>query len=378
VGLRRRRDEAHRVALAAGAPGAADAVHVVVGGARQVVVDDQRQGIDVQAAGRHVGGHQHLQPAVLEVLQRAHAGPLAQAPVEGRRREAGTAQLVGHVLGRVLAGHEDQHTVVASAFDQMLQQPRAARFVDHDGALADVGPGRRRGGDADVFGVAQPGGGQRLDRRRQRGRHQHRLALGRQQAEDLVELVGEAECEQAVGLVEHQRAHRAQCQRVVAHQVEQPAGRGHDDVGAAAQGHHLRVDGHAAEDDGDLRQAGQLVGQAAQGVAHLQRQLARGNQHQAFDRPGCARPALEPALQQRQREGERLARAGARLRQHVAPGQQRRDRRGLHGGGLRVAERLERVVQRRGEAEGFERHGGIVGAPRRAGARRPRMRAAKT
>jgi hypothetical protein len=111
--------------------------------------------------------------------------------------------------------------------------------------------------------------------------------LAGQQREDAAELFGKAQVEQAVGLVEHQRRHGVELERVVLHQVEQAAGRGDHDVGAAAQAHHLRVDRHAAEGDDDLQALGQVLRQAAHGLADLGREFARGHEHQ---RAHAARP----------------------------------------------------------------------------------------
>ena len=52
-------DQRDRLALRAGAAGAADAVHVVLGHVGQLVVDDVRQLVDVDAARGDVGRHQH-------------------------------------------------------------------------------------------------------------------------------------------------------------------------------------------------------------------------------------------------------------------------------------------------------------------------------
>ena len=78
-------------------------------------------------------------------------------------------------------------------------------------------------------------------------------------------------------------------QRVVLDQVQQPARRGDHDVGAAAQRHHLRVDGDAAEGDRDLDRRRQMPRQAAHRLADLRRQLARGHQDQRAQpaRRGC-------------------------------------------------------------------------------------------
>lgn len=141
----------------------------------------------------------------------------------------------------------------------------------------------------DRFGVAQHAVGQRLDRLREGGREQQVLPLRRQLREDAAQFLGEAQVEQAVGLVEHQRGDRVEPQRVVLDQVEQPARRGDDQVGTAAQAHELRIDRHAAEDHRDAQPVGQCAREVAQGLADLGRELARGHQHQR------AKPALTPA-----------------------------------------------------------------------------------
>lgn len=61
-------DQRQRLAGSAGAAGAADPVHVVLGDDRQVEVDHQRHFLDVQASRGDVGGHQQVDLAGLESL----------------------------------------------------------------------------------------------------------------------------------------------------------------------------------------------------------------------------------------------------------------------------------------------------------------------
>ena len=63
-------------------------------------------------------------------------------------------------------------------------------------------------------------------------------------------LLLEPQVQQPVGLVQHQALQLGQADRMALDQVEQPAGGGHDQFGAAAQSHHLRVDRHAAVQHG--------------------------------------------------------------------------------------------------------------------------------
>src|SRR5512138_204781 len=70
-------DQRQRRTRGAGAPGAADAVDVVLGDVRQLEVDHLRQLVDIDAARRDVGRHQHAHAAVLEARQRLGARRLA-------------------------------------------------------------------------------------------------------------------------------------------------------------------------------------------------------------------------------------------------------------------------------------------------------------
>ena len=387
VGLVARRigaDEADRQALRAGAAGAADAVQMVDRRARQVVVDDHRQAGQVEAAGGQVGGHQHRQPAGLQLAQHAGAPARALAAVQRLGGEAGALQLVGDMLAGVLGGHEHQHPGPALGGDQVAQQRRAARAVDQERALSDVGQRGLVGrGRLDPHRLVQHLAGQRQHRIGQRGRQQQRLPVGRQLGQQAVDLVGKALVEQAVGFVEHQRADIGQAQRAVGQQVEQAARRGQHQVGTAAQGHHLRADGSTADGRHDLdrrggstrRPVGQAPAQAARRSGGLQRQLAGGRQHQQAQ---PARPLIllvggvQQALQQRQQEGRGLARAGGRQRQQVVAVQHHRQCRCLDGsghgpahsgGGLRErgrqAQRGERWQQ--GRYRSGARFGGDIG-----------------
>ena len=63
------------------------------------------------------------------------------------------------------------------------------------------------------------------------------------------------------------------------YQVQQAPGCGNHNVGATAQAHHLRVNGHATKEDADLDARALLLGQLAQAVANLGRQFPRGHQN---------------------------------------------------------------------------------------------------
>src|SRR3984885_30671 len=64
-----------------GPAGAADAVHVGVPVVRALVVDHVGDVVDVDPAGRHIGGDQHVDVAGPELLQCLFAGDLTQVAV---------------------------------------------------------------------------------------------------------------------------------------------------------------------------------------------------------------------------------------------------------------------------------------------------------
>src|SRR5450631_787570 len=100
----------NRLACSAGAPGSADAMHVVLRNVRQIVVHDVRQLIDVDAARGDVGGDQHLQRRSLEFRQCAGARTLTLVAVNRERGDAVLVELLGELVGAVLGA--DRKSVV--------------------------------------------------------------------------------------------------------------------------------------------------------------------------------------------------------------------------------------------------------------------------
>ena len=111
-------------------------------------------------------------------------------------------------------------------------------------------------------------------------REQQVLPLRGQQRQDFRQLVAEAQVEQAISLVQHQRANRLDAECVLANQVEQPPRRSDHNVSTSAQRHHLRVGRDTAEERGHLDALRQMPGQRNKALRHLCGQLARGHQHQ--------------------------------------------------------------------------------------------------
>ena len=134
-----RGDERDRVAAAAGPAGAADAVHVGLGVGRDVVVDDVADPVDVEAAGRDVGGDQDVELALLELVDRLLALGLHDVAVDRRRGEAAGPQLLGQRLGLVLGADEDDHPLEVLDLEDPGEGVDLLRVGHHQVALGDVG-----------------------------------------------------------------------------------------------------------------------------------------------------------------------------------------------------------------------------------------------
>ncbi len=339
--------EREGVADLAGPGGAPDAVDVVLGDVGHVEVDDVGERLDVDAARRDVGRDQHPQAAVLEPRQGVGALRLAAVAVDAVAGHLVAVEELGQAVGAVLGAGEDQHVLDLVAPQQLEQQPGLELFPHRVDRLGD-GRGRQRPAlDVDRRRVPQHLLRQLDDRRRQGGREQHGLAVARQRREHPPHVGQEAHVEHAVGLVEHQHLEIVEPRVVVLEMVEQASRGRHQDVDTAAEGALLRPGGDAAEDGRPgLRDMG---GERRQVLGDLRRQLAGGSQHQGSR--GAGRPAAQP-LQDGQQEGRRLAAAGHRAGEHVAPGEGRRDRLDLDRSGLDEAEVLDAAQQLGGEAKG--------------------------
>ena len=117
----------------------------------------------MEAPGCQVGGDQHVPAFFLEFLQGLLACALAQAAVKRRREHIALVQLGREMLGRVLAGHKNQHPFPAVVLDQLAQKLCAALVIDFEHALLDHRRIGRHRGHIDPLGLLQHLLGQRFD-----------------------------------------------------------------------------------------------------------------------------------------------------------------------------------------------------------------------
>ena len=165
---------------------------------------------------------------------------------------------------------------------------------------------------------------QRFDLARERGREHQRLALLRQRFHDPPDRREEAHVEHAVRFIEDEKFEPGEIRVALPHQIDQPARRRDDQFDPGAQRLDLRTLAHAAEDRRHAQR--QMFRVGAHVFLDLHHQLARRRDHQrAHPAP---LPFAEPSsemMQNRQDEGRRLAGAGLRDADDIAPGENLRN-----------------------------------------------------
>ena len=251
----------------------------------------------VDATRGDVGGHEDAGRAGLERGERLRALGLAPVAVDALGAHAATAEALGDAVGAVLGACEHQR-VADTRLAQQLDEQRQLQLGRHRISRVRDADGRgRRALDVDRSGVAQQLARQRGDRRRQRRREEHRLAARRQHLHDAADVGEESHVEHPVGLVEHEDLQTVQPRIGPLQVIEEPARRGDEDVGAAAEGRLLGAHGDAAEHcrAGDAREARQ----GAPLLVDLGGELPRRRQHEgARDAGRSAQQALEDRQQE--------------------------------------------------------------------------------
>ena len=333
-----RQDQGDNAAGGPGARGAARAVQVglVLGG--RVDVDHELDAGDVDAPGGDVGGDHDVHLPRGEGPHGALTRVLAHVALELDGRNPGLDELAGQAPGEVLgAGEQDALPLPRgqAPHDAVL----GGLVRDHPHAVSHGVHGRGRG----VHGVLQRVVEELLDQGvhavvQGRGEQQALAAL-RGGAQDTANIGQEAEVGHVVGLVQDGDLDLVEADESLPHEVQEPAGAGDDDVDPSLEGLLLGLGGDPAEDGGDVHVDD--AGQGLDDLGDLEGELTGGGQDQADGVAGAGLVLLRQTLDQRQAEGQGLARAGAAAAEHVTPGEGVRQGGGLDGEGCGEAAGVE-------------------------------------
>lgn len=329
-------DETDGVADGLGAAGAADAVDVVLGGFGEVVVDDVGDAVDVDAAGGDVGGDEHPNGAAFEVGKGAKALVLGAVGVKGGGFDAVAVEVAGDAVGPVLHFGEDEDGVEGGVDEEVEEKGGFEVLGDLVDELGDAFGGVGAFANLDGFGSLLKFVGEGFDLAAEGGGEHKGLTPGGEGFDDALDGGEETHVEHAVGFVEDEAFEIAEVAVALAHEVDETAGGGDDDVGSVAQGLDLGAFADAAEDHGDAQ--GEVFGVGVDVVFDLGDEFAGGGEDEGF---GAAHAALALKAgevgEDGQGEGGGFAGAGLGDADEVLSGEDLRDGSGLDGGGFSVA-----------------------------------------
>ena len=220
-----------------------------------------------------------------------------------------------------------------------------------DDVLLDVRRGGRRTADFDAHRIVQELFGQALDLRRHGRRVEQCLARERDQLADAFDVGDEAHVEHAVGFVDDEDVDLAEHQLAALEMVEQAARRGDQHIDAAIELLVLVVERDAADQQRHRKLV--VLAVALEALGHLGGEFARRLEDQRA-RHARLGAAARQHLDHRQGEGRRLAGAGLRDADDVAPLQHMGDALRLDGGWGGVAALRDGLQNLGREAKGFE------------------------
>ncbi len=289
----------------------------------RVDVDDEVDVVDVHAARRDVGRHEHAHSAVFgsggEGAEVALARILRQVAVQVDGGDPRGGELLRELLRLVLgAGEEDAAT---GARGELAHEcGLVVGGVDDQHTVRHLADGHALLVDLVADRVREEAAGEGVDAAVQGRAEQQTLSTGRGRGEDAGDAGQEAEVGHVIGLIEHGDLDRAQANHLLLHEVFESTGAGHDDVDAAAQRLLLRTLADAAEDGRDAQARG--LGERCDGRGDLRRELTRGGEDESAREAGTALSAGSgEARDERQGEGDGLAAARASATQEVASGE---------------------------------------------------------
>ena len=283
---------------------------VVVG---QPVIDDVRKVIHVEAARRHVGGHEQLRHVVAELTHCQVALRLAQVAVQAVGVIAVGYKLVGYFLRLAARTAEDYAVDIGVVVGYTFEGQIFVVGLHHIIYMLDILGTLVAVSGHELHRVVHEALGYLGYLLGHRGREHEHLALFGHMAQNFVDVIHETHVEHLVGLVEDYGVDIVEVHYAAFNEVYESARSGHYNLHALLEGTDLRVDAGAAVywEHADVAEVFREVGQVA---GYLEAEFARGGNDERL----CAVVVAVDALEHREAESGGLARAGLRQTHHVA------------------------------------------------------------
>lgn len=224
-------------------------LHVV----RRVVLNDELELLDVEAARGDGCGNDDRAAAVLEVDDGLVAVDLLASAVQRHARVVLVLEVDEQLVGRLLALDKDERArvflVVEELAEQLEQAVEAGVLAADLDNLGDRVGNNGAAADRDLERTSEDLAGERLHLSRERGGEEDCLAVGADLADDLHDLRLEAHVEHAVCLVQNEIGHPLEVNqpaRVGRQELDHSPGRADDDFGSPLHVGDVVLERHAA------------------------------------------------------------------------------------------------------------------------------------
>ena len=337
-------NQRHHRARVAGPPGSTRTVHVIHMVRGWVEMDNAGQGVDMDASGHDVGRYEGVCFPLGERLQRPLALTLRAVTVHGDGAHAVGLQLPDDAVGPPLGAAE--HEGLSVMLDQLCRDRHAFGPIHLPEVMGDIALRFLGRLDRDPDRVTLVGADDGLHLTTDGGREKEHLAVRRRLVEETAYRGEESHVRHTVRFVEHHRRDVVETHIAPLNQVFEASRARHNDVDALVQCAHLVAVAGATEDrDNPLVVMPQ---EATDDIVDLRGQLPRRHEDQ---RSRLTRPRLHGTDDERDAEGERLARAGRRLAADVPARQGGRNSLRLNGERFGDALAREALGIRRGDAK---------------------------
>jgi hypothetical protein len=333
----------------------ADPMDVVLAVLRDVVIDDHLQVVDVEAARGDVRGHEEREASGHEVVDDLEPFALGQVAAEELGPVAVGLELFRDHEGGMLHVGEDQGVLGGALLEQAEQEVELDVAADLVELLGDRVHGQLFRRDLDERGRVEVGLGHPAGKLVQRRAEEHALAVPAvgHLSDDIPKVGQEAHVEEAVGLVDDQKAAFLEVQALLFGQVEEASRRADDDVRAGLDLGQLHGVADAAVETADMEPQGSVE---KPGFAlDLDGQLSRRDDDQGPPGPFPASP--EEVGEKGDQEGGCLPRACLGLDGHVLAAQGLAQGQLLDGSELRVASIRDGLLEPGIEVEFRKTHG---------------------
>ncbi len=229
------------MALSAIASCAADAVHIGLRHIGQIIVKDMGHSLDINAAGRHIGGHEYMDTTRPKGGKCAVALALILVTVDGLGIHALGTERFFQTIGAVLGAGKDNGLIHGLGLEQSHQGLGLVALVGKKQGLLNLGNGLGGGGHRDLHRVGQKFLAQTPNFGRHGGGKEGCLTRPRQLTQNLLNGRKKAEVHHLVGLIQHDTAGLIKPKMTRLHVVHESARCRHQNIQAQDERTNLRA-----------------------------------------------------------------------------------------------------------------------------------------